>query len=235
MSTSVTSKPAQEHTMQTFATPAPVTAVLTVPAGRIHVTAADRADTTVEIRPADPAKGRDVKLAERVTASYTDGVLRVTAPAASRVLGSTGAVEVSLQLPAGSAVQATTASAHFTTTGPLGEVTFDSAQATVSLAQAATARITVIDGDITAGRLDGDAELRTVRGSIRVTEATQGTLTLRTEAGAITVAAAAGTSATLDAGTTVGRVSNTLKNTGTTPELAIHATTTVGDITASSR
>jgi hypothetical protein len=32
----------------------------------------------------------------------------------------------------------------------------------------------------------------------------------------------------------VGRVSNSLKNTGT-PELAIHATTTVGDITASSR
>src|SRR6202035_4440064 len=114
MSTSVTRQPAQEHTMQTFATPAPITAVLTVPAGRIHVTATGRDDTTVEIRPADPAKSRDVKLAARVTASYTDGVLRVPAPAASRVLGSTGAVEVSLQLPAGSAVQATTASAHFT-------------------------------------------------------------------------------------------------------------------------
>jgi hypothetical protein len=235
MSTSVTSQPAQEHTMQTFAAPAPVTAVLTVPAGRIHVTAAGQDTATVEIRPADPAKSRDVKLAARVTAAYTDGVLRVTAPAASRVLGSTGAVEVSLQLPAGSAVQATTASACFTTEGPLGAVTLDSAQATVSVEQAATARITVTDGDITAGHLGGDAELRTVRGSIQVTEATRGTLTLRTEAGAITVAAAAGTSATLDAGTTVGRVSNSLKNTGATPELAIHATTTVGDITASSR
>jgi hypothetical protein len=220
--------------MQTFATPAPVTAILTVPAGRIQVTAADRADTTVEIRPADPGKSRDVKLAERVTASYTDGVLRVTAPPASRVLGSTGAVEVTVQLPAGSAVQATTASAWFTTTGPIGEVTFDSAQATVSVEQAATARITVVDGDITAGHLGGDAELRTVRGSIEVTEATQGTLTLRTEAGAITVGAAAGTSATLDAGTTVGRVLNSLKNAGGTQELAIHATTTVGDITAGS-
>jgi len=219
--------------MQTFATPAPITAVLTVPAGRIRVTAADQAGATVEIRPADPAKSRDVKLAARITAAYSDGVLRVTAPAASRVLGSTGAVEVSLQLPAGSAVQATTASACFTTEGPLGAVTLDSAQATVSVEQAATARITVTDGDITAGHLGGDAELRTVRGSIQVTEATRGTLTLRTEAGAITVAAAAGTSATLDAGTTVGRVSNSLKNTGTT-DLAIHATTTVGDITASS-
>jgi hypothetical protein len=33
----------------------------------------------------------------------------------------------------------------------------------------------------------------------------------------------------------VGRVSNSLKNTGATPGLAIHATTTVGDITARSR
>jgi hypothetical protein len=220
--------------MQTFATPAPITAILAVPAGCIQVTAGDRADATVEIRPADPAKGRDVKLAARVTAAYSDGVLRVAAPAANRVLGSTGAVEVTVQLPAGSAVQAKAASAQFTTTGPLGEVTLDSAQATVSVEQATTARITVVDGDITAGRLGGDAQLRTARGSIQVIEANQGTLVLRTEAGAITVGAAAGTSATLDAGTTVGRVTNSLKNTGGSPELAIHATTTVGDITARS-
>ena len=219
--------------MQTFATPAPITAILAVPAGRIQVTAADRADATVEIRPADPAKGRDVKLAARVTAAYSDGVLRVTAPAASRVLGSSGAVEVTVQLPASSAVQATTASARFTTQGPLGDVTLDSAQATVTLDQAATARITIVDGDITAGHLAGDAQIRTARGSIHVTEATQGTLVLRTETGAITVGAAAGVSAALDAGTTIGRVRNTLKNTGTT-ELTIHATTTVGDITARS-
>ena len=217
--------------MQTFATPAPITAVLTVPAGRIQLVAADRADTTVEIRPADPSKNRDVKLAARITAACSDGTLRVTAPAANRVLGSTGAVEVTIHLPASSAVQATTASAQFTTEGPLGDVTLDSAQATVTLDQAATARITIVDGDITAGHLSGDAQLRTARGDINVTEATRGTLELRTQTGAITVAA--GTSAALDAGTTIGRVRNTLKNNGTT-ELTIHATTTIGDITASS-
>ena len=219
--------------MQTFAAPAPVTAVIAVPAGRIQVTAAGRGTATVEIRPADPAKGRDAKLAARVTASYGDGVLRVTAPAASRVLGSTGAVEVTVCLPAGSAVQATTASARFTTEGPLGDVTLDSAQGTVSLDHAASARVTIVDGDITAGHLGGDAQLRTARGSIQVTEATQGTLELRTQTGAITVAAAKGVSTALDAGTTTGRITNTLKNTGTT-ELTIHATTTVGDITAKS-
>ncbi len=220
--------------MQTFATPAPITAILAVPAGRIQVTAADQADATVEIRPADPAKRRDVQLAARVTAAYSDSVLRVTAPAANRVLGSSGAVEVTVQLPAGSAVQAKAASAQFTTEGPLGEVTFDSAQGTVRVEQAATARLTIVDGDVTVGRLGGDAQVRTARGDIRITEATRGTLTLRTETGAITVGAAAGVSGVLDAGTTIGRIGNSLKNSGGTPELAIHATTTVGDITARS-
>src|ERR1700721_1231139 len=178
MTSSVLRQPAQEPAMQTFATPAPITAILAVPAGR-----------------------RDVKLAARVTAAYSDGVLRVTAPAANRVLGSSGAVEVTVQLPAGSAVQAKAASAQFTTEGPLGEVTFDSAQGTVRVEQAATPRRTVVDGDITVGRLGGDAQVRTARGDIRITEATRGTLTLRTETGAITIGAAAGVSGALDAGT----------------------------------
>jgi hypothetical protein len=220
--------------MQNFATPAPITAVVTVPAGRIQITAADRADTTVEIRPADPAKSRDVKLAGQVTADYSDGTLRIAAPAGHRVLGSSGAVEVTVRLPAGSRVEAKTASARFTTAGPLGAVVFDSAQATVDVEQAATARLSAVDGDITVGRLGGDAQIRTVRGDIQVGEAAGGTVVLRTEAGSVEVGAAAGVSAALDAGTTVGRVRNALRNAGGTPGLNIHATTTVGDITASS-
>lgn len=220
--------------MQTFTTPAPITAILGIPAGRIQFIAADRDSTIVEIRPADPSKGRDMKLAGQITAGYSDGILRITAPAGNRILGSSGAVEVTVQLPAGSRVQATAASAQFTTAGQLGDVTFDSSQATVKVDQAATARLTTVDGDITVGRLGGDTEIRTVRGDIAITEATSGTVVLRTQTGAITVGAAAAVSATLDAGTTLGRIRNALKNTGGTPGLTIHATTTVGDITARS-
>lgn len=74
-----------------------------------------------------------------------------------------------------------------------------------------------------------------MRGTIQVTEATRGTVVLRTETGAITVGAATGVCAALDAGTTLGRIRNALTNTGGTPGLTIHATSTVGDITASSR
>ena len=74
--------------MHTFTTPGPITAVLDIPAGRIQVIAADRAETTVEIRPADPGKGRDVKLAEQITAAYADGTLRITAPDGNRIVAS---------------------------------------------------------------------------------------------------------------------------------------------------
>jgi Toastrack DUF4097 len=220
--------------MQTFATPAPITAVVAIPAGRIQFTAADQDSTTVEIRPANPAKSRDVKLAGQTTTAYSDGILQVTSPAGNRVLGSSGAVEVTVQLPAGSRVEAKAASAQFTTAGQLGEVAFDSSQATVKVDEAATARLTTVDGDITVGRLSGDAEIRTARGDIAVAEAARGTVVLCTQTGTITVGAAAGVSAVLDAGTTVGRISNALQNAGGTPGLNIHATTTVGDITARS-
>ncbi|MGH3165445.1 MAG: DUF4097 family beta strand repeat-containing protein [Trebonia sp.] len=137
-------------------------------------------------------------------------------------------------MPAGSRVEARAARAQFTTTGRLGGVSFGSSQATVTVDQAATARLTTADGDITVGRLGGDAEIRTVKGDIQVTEATSGTVTLHTVTGAIAVGAAIGASAALDAGTTLGRIRNTLKNTDGTPSLTIHATTTLGDITASS-
>ena len=42
--------------MQQFDTPAPITAIIEVPAGRIQVIAADRTDTTVEVLPADAAR-----------------------------------------------------------------------------------------------------------------------------------------------------------------------------------
>ncbi|MGH3295867.1 MAG: hypothetical protein ACRDP7_29120, partial [Trebonia sp.] len=96
----------------------------------------------------------------------------------------------------------------------------------------ATARLATVDGHITAGHLGGDSDIRTATGDIHVTEASRGTVVLLTRTGAITVGAAAGASATLDAGTTMGRIRNALKNDGGSPALNIRATTTMGDITA---
>jgi DUF4097 and DUF4098 domain-containing protein YvlB len=220
--------------MQTFDTPTPISAVLDIPAGRVRFIAADRADTTVEVLPADTSDGRDVKLAEQTEVEYGDGMLRIEAPAKNRVLGNPGSVEVTVQLPAGSRVEAKAASAEFRTVGRLGDVAFEGSQASVKVDEAASARLTTLAGDVSVGRLGGSAQISTQKGDIRIAEAVRGTVTLRTQAGSISVGAATGVSASLDAGTTYGRIANSLKNTEGNPDLNIHATTAAGDITARS-
>ncbi|MFF3565641.1 DUF4097 family beta strand repeat-containing protein [Streptomyces sp. NPDC002574] len=222
--------------MQKFDTPAPVSVVLDVPAGRIRFIAADRADTAVEILPADASKSRDAKAAEQTEVAYADGVLRIDASVAgNRVLGASGSVEVTVQLPAGSHVEAKAASADLRGVGRLGDVVLDGQQATVKLDEAGSTRLTLRAGDISVGRLGGPAEISTQQGDIHITEAVRGTVTLRTEHGEISVGAAHGVSASLDAGTAHGRIHNALKNTdGGAAALTIHATTAYGDITARS-
>ncbi|MFH9064458.1 DUF4097 family beta strand repeat-containing protein [Streptomyces coeruleorubidus] len=220
--------------MQNFATPAPISAVLDIPAGRVQFIAADRADTTVEVLPADPSRSRDTKTAEKTAVAYADGVLRITASASGNQLtGPSGAVEVTVRLPAGSRVEVKADSAELRGVGRLGDVVVDGAYRQIKIDEAASVRLTAIDGDVEVGRLGGPAEIGTARGDIRIAEAVRGTVVLRTQSGDISVAAAAGVSAALDAGTGHGRVSNSLKNDGTT-ELDIRATTSHGDITARS-
>ena len=220
--------------MQKFDTPAPISAVLDIPAGRIQFIAADRADTTVEVLPANPTKSRDVRTAEQTAVAYSDGVLRIRTPEPRNQLsGPSGSLEVTVQLPAGSRIEGKAASSELRGVGRLGDVAFDGAYRQIKIDEAASVRLTAIDGDVEVGRLNGPAEISTARGNIRITEAVRGTVVLRTQSGDISVVAAAGVSAVLDAGTSYGRISNALKNDGTA-DLDIRATTSRGDITARS-
>ncbi|MFF7545286.1 DUF4097 family beta strand repeat-containing protein [Streptomyces canus] len=221
--------------MQKFDTTAPITTVIDLPAGRAQVIAADRTDTTVEIRPADPAKSRDTRAAEQFEVTHgDDGVLRIAAQAArNQYFGPSGSVEITVQLPVGSHVEAKTAAAEFRAVGRLGDVVFQGAHGPVKIDEAASIRLTAADSDITVGRLTGPAEISTQKGDITIAEAVTGSVVLSTQTGDITVGTAA--SASLDAGTSYGRVHNTLKNTeGAHAGLVIRATTAHGDITARS-
>lgn len=220
--------------MQKFETPAAISAVLDIAAGRIQVIAADRADTVVEVRPADPAKSRDVKAAEKTAVAFADGVLRIrTAEPQNQYFGPSGSVEVTVQLPAGSRVEANTASCELRGVGRLGDVAFEGAYRQIKIDEAASLRLTAVDGDVEVGRLGGPARISTARGAIRIGEAARGRVELRTHMGEVTIGAAPGVSAALDARTGHGRIHNALKNNGAT-ELDIHATTGHGDVTARS-
>jgi hypothetical protein len=219
--------------MPNFDTPAAISAVVNLPAGRVQFIAADRADTVIEVLPLDAANGRDVKVAEQTTVDYRDGVLRIQASAKNPFLGAPGSIEVTVQLPAGSRVEVKAAIAEFRGVGRLGEVAFDGAHGSIKLDEAASARLTIAAGDVSVGRLNGPAQISTQKGDIRITEAVRGAVVLSTQAGNVEIGAAPGGSAALDAGTSYGRITNSLKNDGT-PELDIRATTAYGDIVARS-
>lgn len=200
--------------MQTFAYTAPIAALLDIPAGLVQFIAADRDDTSVEVRPSDASKNRDVQAAEQTTVEFADGVLRINGAKGSKILGSSGSVEITVQLPAGSRVEAKAASAEFRGVGRLGDIAFEAAQSDIKIDEADRVRLTTQAGDVSVGSLNGSAEISTQKGDI-------------------TIAVAAGLSASLDAGTSYGRINNSLKNNGT-PDLTIRATTSYGDITARS-
>ncbi|EWM13274.1 DUF4097 family beta strand repeat-containing protein [Kutzneria sp. 744] len=200
--------------MQKFATPAPISAVLDIPAGQVRFIAADRTDTAVEVRPADAGKSRDVKVAEQTKVEFVDGVLRIEASARNQMLGSSGFIDVTVQLPAGSRVEAKAASAEFRGVGRFGDVTFTGSHGAIKLDEAASVRLSIDAGDVSVGRLTGSAEISTSKGDITIAEASRGELVLSTQAGTVSVGAAAGVSASLDAGTGHGRIHNALRNNG---------------------
>jgi hypothetical protein len=225
----------RESAMPDFTTPNPINAVLDIPAGRIQVVAGDRADTTVEILPADAAKARDVRAAEQTTVAYDSGVLRIATPAKNQFLGPSGAIDVTVRLPAGSRLEAKAGGAEFRTDGRLGDIAVEGAYRQTKIDEAESVRLTAMDGDVEVGRLAGPSEISTARGDIRIAEAVRGKVVLRTGAGNVSIGAAAGVSASLDAGISYGRVQNALTNSrGADADLDIHATTGQGDITARS-
>lgn len=223
--------------MQTFDTPAPITAVLDIPGGKVRFVAGDRADTVVTVLPLDASKGRDVKLAEETTVGYADGVLRIasTPRLRNQILGPTGSVDLTVELPAGSRVEAKAASADFASAGRLGAVVYHGAHGPVAIDEAAEVTINSSASDVSVSRLTGPGEITTSKGDIRVTEAVRGALVLSTQVGDITVGAAVGTTGSLDAGTHHGRIRNSLGGAAdATDTLDIHATTATGDIDAHS-
>jgi hypothetical protein len=90
--------------MPNYQTPEPIAVTLELSVGYVRITASDRTDTAVEIRPSDETDESDVKAAQQVRVDYTNGTLRVTGPKtrAFDFSRKTRSVDVSVELPSGS-------------------------------------------------------------------------------------------------------------------------------------
>ncbi|MFI8434521.1 DUF4097 family beta strand repeat-containing protein [Streptomyces sp. NPDC079020] len=176
--------------MPSFDTPQPISVTARVDAGSIQFTAADRPDTVVEVRPRDPKKDKDVKAAEQTEATYASGVLTVRTPKSS-LLGRTGTVDVTVDLPTNSRIDLTGAWTQVLGEGRLGEVRVKTSSGDVRLDTTGPLKLTASHGSITVDRVEGPAEITTSSGSLRV-GLVDGTAVLKNSHGTTTVGAATG-------------------------------------------
>lgn len=175
--------------MATFQTPEPISVTIDVIIGDIRVSASDRADTVVEVRPADLGSAEDVKVAERTEVTYSRGKLVVKAPKpkgyrAGPVRG--GSIDVTIELPEGSDVLAASAWAAFHSEGRLGECRIETVNSDIQLDQTGKLRLVAVRGGITVGRVAGDAEITNVSGEVRVAKV-DGAAVIKNEHGDSTI------------------------------------------------
>ncbi|MFE7836953.1 DUF4097 domain-containing protein [Streptomyces sp. NPDC057474] len=176
--------------MPSFDTPEPISATAHVEAGSIQFTAGDRIDTVVEVRPRDPKKDLDVRTADQTQVTYVSGTLTVRTPK-SNLLGRTGTVDVTVELPTGSRIDMTGAWAQVLGEGRLGEVRVKTSSGDVRLDTTGPLQLTASHGSITVDRVEGLAEITTSSGSLRV-GLLDGPAVLKNSHGTTTVGAATG-------------------------------------------
>lgn len=173
--------------MPSYPTPEPIVAHIEVVAGSVRLTAGDRDDTVVDVRPRDPSRGSDVRAAENARVEFGNGRLTITAGPKILAIGRGGAVDVDIALPSRSRLQASTASADVYADGLLGDCRFSSASGRVSL--------DAIEGDVKADTASGDVGANSVLGCVSIStasgdavlEAIDGELNFQAASGGLTV------------------------------------------------
>ncbi|KAA2253593.1 DUF4097 family beta strand repeat protein [Solihabitans fulvus] len=156
--------------MPVFDTPKPIFATLELSVGHTTVTAGDRADTVVEVRPTDETNDRDVKFAKQTRIEYSNGALLVKTPNPIGLFTKHGSVDVTIELPAGSGIQGRIAVGEFRSTGDLGDTRITTAMGHILIDSATEPHLKTAGGDITMHRAVGTTQITTSTGGIRVTE-----------------------------------------------------------------
>jgi hypothetical protein len=158
--------------MPTFDTPEPISVTVELGVGNIQIVASDRTDTIVEVRPTDRTKKSDATAAEQTRVEYASGRLLIKAPKGWRQFtfrGGGESIDVQIDLPAGSRVQADAGVAALHCTGRLGECRVKTGVGEIQIGQAGEAvEIKTGAGDITVGQAMGPAEISTGSGALRV-------------------------------------------------------------------
>lgn len=158
--------------MPTFKTPEPIAATIELVVGDARITASDRADTVVDVRPSDSSHEPDVRAAEQTRVAYSAGRLLVKAPKQRGLglFGKPGLVDVTVELPTGSHLEADASVATFRCVGRLGECRVRTSTGDIQVDQTGTLDLNTGAGAIVVGCVVGDADVSTGSGKVRLRE-----------------------------------------------------------------
>jgi hypothetical protein len=157
--------------MPTFDTPDPILVTLELGVGDVRIAASARNDTTVVVRPTDPANQSDVGAAEQTRVEFSAGRLLIKAPKSWRHFtprGGRESVDVQIDLPAGSQVRGEAGIAALHCSGPLGECRYITGVGDIQVERAGPAHLTTGVGDIALDRASGNAQITTGSGAVRI-------------------------------------------------------------------
>jgi DUF4097 and DUF4098 domain-containing protein YvlB len=174
--------------MPTYDTPEPISVTLELGVADVRITATDRTDTVVEVRPSDESDESDVAAARQVRAEHANGVLQLTGPKA-RVFDfsrKTRSVDVTIELPAGSDVTTQLQAGNVRCTGSLGRCRLRTAAGNVQVERVGSLQLNTAAGHVTAEVVAGDAEISTGSGEVRL-GAVEGAATVKNTNGDTTI------------------------------------------------
>lgn len=156
--------------MPTFSTPEPISALIELVVGDARITGTDRDDTIVDVRPSDGSHEPDVRAAEQTRVEYSAGRLLVKTgkQRGLGLFGKPGSVDVTIELPAGSHLQADASIAAFRGVGCLGECRVKTSIGEIQLDHTGILDLNTGSGAIVVTRAVGHAEIRAGSGTVRM-------------------------------------------------------------------
>ncbi len=156
--------------MKTYETPDPIFVTLEMSVANVQITASERADTVVDVRPTNPERKADVAAAGQTAVDYADGRLRVASPKGWRQWmpwSGRESVDVTIDLPAGSDLRATAGVATVRCAGRLGDCRYKAGVGDIHVDESGPVAVSLGSGDIEVGHTIGDVNVKTT-GSVHL-------------------------------------------------------------------
>lgn len=194
--------------MKSFDTPRPTPVTVEIAVGSVHLIASDRVDTTVTVNPTDRSRRDDIEAAEKTTVDLINGGILVKGPKSRGRLnligpGRAGSVDVTVELPSGSAFRGDAGMGDFRADGRLGDTHIRSGAGDVRVDHTASADVVtgagrlslnradgpvrvITAGEMTLGAVDGHLELKNQSGKTWVGEVT-GSVRVKSANGDVTI------------------------------------------------